>query len=393
MRHGRAKQARRTLQFFQRTIGLGSHMYHILVDGTFVVALLQTKLLTVVQERMERLLQHGSSHTSIHFAMTQSSLDELHTLAEHQRQKTKTSNNKNQSTKDALNVFEQAHEWAQENCSILSHIPSHTHPDVKRVQIKMSHQQQSTVQTKKKKRRRRRQNQDEEEEEEEDHDAAVLANWTVAQQDMVRLVTDAVLVKDSSSNATKDDGDDKNDKATKETSQSLSSSQPQQRRKTVYFVATQDETLLHLLRQFPIPLIRLAHGSVLLLEQPSKTIQWKSQELEHEKWNHPTTNKTTTSTSSNQERQEQDLIQHATAKQEEQEKTKQKEQDQKELQQWQRQQGGGVYKILAGGNNKKRKAKGPNPLSCKKAKSTTSGEGTKRRRRRASGQEQEQVQP
>jgi rRNA-processing protein FCF1 len=107
MRHGRAKAARRTLQFFHRTRGIHS-LYQILFDGTFAVAVMKYNL--PLMERLDRLLQHAA----VHLFMTRSSVEELEKLKDH-------------ADADADNkaILEQAHQWATRHCqNILTDIPS-----------------------------------------------------------------------------------------------------------------------------------------------------------------------------------------------------------------------------------------------------------------------------
>ena len=99
MRYGRAKQARKTLQFFERRVGL-RQPYHVLLDGTFVVAF--TKHGLPLRERVEKLLQ---ANKAIVFVTTESVLKELETLAE---------NSKNAEQKA---VLQQTRQWMQQNCS------------------------------------------------------------------------------------------------------------------------------------------------------------------------------------------------------------------------------------------------------------------------------------
>jgi len=99
MRHGRAKAARRTLQFCERTQAIRPP-YHILLDGTFCVAVVQYKV--PLLERLDRLLQHAAVVLSI----TASSLEEL------ERLQTELTNVQ----KDKKSLLEQARQWAKENC-------------------------------------------------------------------------------------------------------------------------------------------------------------------------------------------------------------------------------------------------------------------------------------
>lgn len=123
-----------------------------------------------------------------------------------------------------------------------------------------------------------------------------------------------------------------------------------------YFVASQDEELLDFIRGTGcVPVIRLARGSVLLLEQPSKVASSQASQKERQKW-------TASKSVSEPERK---LVE--TARKEEKKRRQEEEQ-----------------RTAAPIMRRKRKAKGPNPLSCKKKKE--SGEevsgGTKRTRRR-----------
>jgi len=137
--------------------------------------------------------------------------------------------------------------------------------------------------------------------------------------------------------------------------------------KTKYFVASQDEELLDVLRgNGCVPVIRLARGSVLLLEQPSKVASVQASQEERKKW-------TVAGSVSEQER-----ILVATVR------------DQQRQQQQQK-------APLSMPRRQHKKAKGPNPLSCKRKKDekTTNSSGTgeagnsrkaKRRRKNKGGE-------
>lgn len=310
MRHGRAKQARRTLQFFQRTTGLRSP-YNILIDGTFTVAMLQSKL--PLMERLDRLLQHGARYQLF---ITQSSLQELETLSKHK-------------VAGENAIFQEAHKWATEYCQVLADMPI---APPKLDDIKLHFQEGMYDEKDGRKRQRKKQ-----------RDSPL--DLTVAQNDILRLVTDAV----SSPAETKQP-----DRSQKE-SASPSIEKKKEKQRQLFFVASQDETVLGLLRYFTIPLIRLARGSVLLLEQPSKIIQTIDRNSEQQKWGGAS--QVADGTIS---RPEKDLLE-IVSKQE----TAQKEADAKPV----------VFGARR--TSKKRKARAPNPLSCKKA----SGESSKRRRK------------
>lgn len=94
MRHGRAKQARRTLQFYERLANVRAP-YNLIVDGTFVIAVLKYKL--PLLERLDKLLQHAV----IHLLVCHSTIDELKILQE--------------KAKDG-SIFVEAVTWCQQHC-------------------------------------------------------------------------------------------------------------------------------------------------------------------------------------------------------------------------------------------------------------------------------------
>jgi U3 small nucleolar RNA-associated protein 23 len=259
MRHGRAKAARKTLQFFARQ-GI-CPPYTVILDGTFLLASVLQKV--PLFERLDRMLQH---HT-FYLKVTRSCLDELAVLAEIPSEK-----------QDALR---QARQWGLDECQILEQ------SDIPKEQQHKLHN------------------------EEEKEQSVVVTDLGVAGQDIVKLVVS------SSSNVS-------------------------------YLVATQDEALLDLLRNRGMcPLLRLSRG-VLLLENPSKACQRRADYQDRSKYLALT--------------QERSLA-HS-VKEEERE------------QQQQRQLAGNVRSKRV-----KKKAKGPNPLSCKR-KSTQGMELHVRKRKR-----------
>lgn len=282
MRHGRAKQARKTLQFFQRTIGLRPP-YHVMLDGTFVVAFMQHKL--PLQERLERLLhvQHqtdGPSRSLI-FVTTESVIQEIATIIEQSKDAEKKA------------VLEEARDWMATNCTKrISNAPS------------VSLEKWASVQ-------RNRTNAN-----------SALEDLSAAGRDLLSVLMDCNgIVVDAES--------DSNDKVA-----------------PPLLLASQDESLLHLGRQSgKAPVIRLARGSVLLLEQPSHVAQHAEQQAERNKW-------TVRGSLPEQEKILVDLVK------------------QKERQQAKRSAPSGAS---FGGTDprRKRKAKGPNPLSVKKKKVET----------------------
>jgi rRNA-processing protein FCF1 len=260
MRHGRAKAARRTLQFFHRTQGIHSP-YHILLDGPFVVAVMKYNL--PLMERLDRLLQHAA----VHLFMTQSSVEELEKLKEHA-----------DADSDNKVLLERAHQWALKNCqgNILTDIPSR-----------------------------------------DDCPSGYKSVWdklSAAGQDLLCLV------------ASKSAGE---------------------QGKQNYFVASQDETLLDVVRNLgSVPVIRLQRGSVLLLESPSKVASQQDSREERQKW----------SGKGSVTEQEKKLVDCV------------KEQERRE-----RRKEIDTIASTAAGGRRKQKAKGPNSLSAKKSKRTSSG--------------------
>jgi U3 small nucleolar RNA-associated protein 23 len=272
MRHGRAKAARRTLQFFHRTQGIHSP-YHILLDGTFVVAVMKYNL--PLMERLDRLLQHAA----VHLFMTRSSVEELEKLKEHAA-----------TGSDNKVLLEQAHQWATKHCqgNILTDIPSREDCS-------------SSIHK------------------------SVWDKLSAAGQDLLCLV------------ASKSAGEQGKQK---------------------YFVASQDETLLDVVRNLgSVPVIRLQRGSVLLLESPSKVASQQDSREERQKW----------SGKGSVTAQEKKLVDCV------------KEQERRE-----RRKEIDTIGSTATSGRRKQKAKGPNPLSAKKKRtgSNASGQSEPARKRR-----------
>lgn len=99
MRHGRAKAARRTLQFFRLHLGIRSP-YHVLLDGTLLLQVVLQKV--PLRDRISKMLQHHPYTLYV----TRSSLKELEALAE-QAPETK---------KEALR---QARQWGLDECDTI----------------------------------------------------------------------------------------------------------------------------------------------------------------------------------------------------------------------------------------------------------------------------------
>jgi rRNA-processing protein FCF1 len=196
MRHGRAKAARKTLQYFKRVVGLKAP-YHVLVDATVLVALHQQKILPI-PERVDKVLQEYPQGGTQYYIL-ESTLQELSTLLP-----------KLEESNHAKAVyFQQALEWARKECTVLTDDSSTQPPP-----------ESST-----------------------DDEAPSPA------QSMVQFLKQA--------------------------------EQP-------YIVASQDEAVLDKLRYMgTVPIVRLANGSVLLLEHPSKASQKHDTRTEVKKWKGP----------------------------------------------------------------------------------------------------------
>lgn len=271
MRYGRAKQARKTLQFFERRVGLGAP-YHVLLDGTFVVAF--TKHGLPLRERVEKLLQANTG--SIIFVTTQSVLNELSTLAEKSKDVEKRT------------IFQRARSWMQQHCSK----QLETAPKVSLDWISAS-------------------------------DQAHLKELSSAGHDLVSVFTESNIQRP-------------------EFKLLGSHSHAHKFVTPPLFVASQDEALLHLVRRSGmVPAIRLARGSVLLLEHPSQAAQAAQEKTERSKW----------------------TVQGAVVETEQQLVTIAKKQERLQQQRQQAQVAPNPFE-----RRKKHKAKGPNPLSCKKKK-------------------------
>lgn len=269
MRHGRAKAARKTLSFFARTVGIKAP-YHVLLDGTFLVALVKYNF--PLRERLDKVLQHAA------FALytTKSCMDELEKIKE-------------ASSGQKKEKLEQAMNWASAKCSLLEDIPDF-HKDTTRML---------------------------------DNEYPELdQSLSDPGFDILKLALQPSSTKEKVS--------------------------------TKYFVACQDETVLDVLRRAgTVPCLRLARGSVLLLENPSKSGQIQATQEERKKW----------SASGSVKDEERRLVSVVREEQRKQRKGQQ-------------------HSVSGYQQRKKRKAKEPNPLSCKKSTSTSEETPSKRRRRK-----------
>jgi rRNA-processing protein FCF1 len=257
MRFGRAKAARKTLQYFARTVGL-KPPYHVLLDGSFIVSMFQSKL--PIRDRMYSILQLSSSGGGMHFYILASLLKELRALV------SKLANQKHEKAA----FFQQALEWATNECTVI--------------------------------------------EKENDDESSTLAETTATPT--TELFYQHIASADHP-----------------------------------YVVATQDEGLLDKLRKLgTVPIIRLANSSVVLLENPSKASQSQTSRDETAKWKDALSSK------------EKVLVKLVKTQQTKKPPTASLPPPPQE-------------------NRRKSKAKGANPLSCKKKRSTEDTQPKNKRRR------------
>lgn len=262
MRIGRAKAARRTLQFFQRTTGLRPP-YHVLLDGNIVVAAIRYKI--PLFDRLRRLLQKND----LILCMTRATLQEMAELQKHAKE-------------DKLKTLQEAYRWAVQHCQ----------------RIIEDDQVPTSCGVKPRK----------------------LARVSAAGQVILRCLTNEA--EDS----------------------------------VCYLLASQDDELLDVVRHVgTVPVIRLAQCSVLLLEQPSKAAEKQASSKERTKWTSPANDK------------EKALVEAVREQ-----VRKRRREDQL------------ATKDVPPPNQRRtvKKAKGPNPLSCKKKQSESSSEPAAKRRRR-----------
>mmetsp|Transcript_2444 Transcript_2444/g.5165 ORF Transcript_2444/g.5165 Transcript_2444/m.5165 type:complete len:425 (-) Transcript_2444:348-1622(-) len=402
MRHGRAKAARKTLAYFERAVRLKSRPYYsVLLDATFLIAMVRITTTTAsitstntedsstIVSRIERVLQvngsashgggssrderlgyvndnnnntnfnsgHSYSHNynnyNVRFFIPQEAVDELEKIVQtfkDRSEATKKQKKKNQYQAKSK-VFEDALDWIKQNssrgggngrCEVLPRLdPLETKARTQQQQRKNHHKQKEAAA--------------EEETTAENHDEnnQALSDATITASDAVRR------------HIARDDG--REDSSSNTTSNSTSTNFSR-----TFMVASQEEALLDGLRMLgTVPILRCANNaSVLILEHASK----KGQRTEHVK-------ETTKWRSSLQNPAEKALVDAAWKAQ----KAKAK---------------GSNHSNILGGNHSRSepsttrgftKAKGPNPLSCKKRKhATSSKEGhesnsskSKKRRQRA----------
>jgi len=395
MRHGRAKAARKTLRYFERTVHLKSKPYYsVLLDATFLIAMIRITTVTAnssndnnnennndqnntksdtIASRIERVLQvngggssfsasrddrlghvdgggssyddHGqhnsnhnhshSNHFGVRFFIPQEAVEELEMIIQSfiDRAELTAKRKKKNEYKLRSKVFEDALEWIRSNSS-----KRHSHRGSGRCEVmpkfsagETDHQQQQQQQ-----------------EAEADPNENKNGEETITATDAVRR------------HIARDDG-----RQDEDPNNAAKNIQTTPIRRT-YIVASQEEDLLDGLRMLgTVPILRCTNNaSVLILEHPSKKGQRNDQGNEKQKWN-----------CSLQNPAEKALVDAAW-------KAQRKSQKINITGGSGRSSGGGGGGSANNNNNhnndkNKRstsnKAKGPNPLSCKRKRSSSDG--------------------
>jgi rRNA-processing protein FCF1 len=213
MRHGRAKAARRTLQFFHRAHGY-SPPYHVALDGNLVVESVRFKI--PLKERLQGLLQRAAFQLHV----LESTMEELKSL-----RRAASSGGK----PDKATLFDDAIRWLEENVTIVALEEKHRKVDKN------------------------------------GNDPSEAASG--ASRDLFLLVREGSATSGSPADTDWSDG----------------TVQPSSPRR--YILASQDEGLLDRVRKLGgVPVVRIAQHSVVLLEQPSKAAQRLAHKRDRRKW-------------------------------------------------------------------------------------------------------------
>ena len=282
MRHGRSKAARKTLAFFSRTAGINAP-YHILLDGTFMVAVVKYNF--PLRERLDKILQHAA----FTLYTTKSVLEELEALKAGGEQE-----------KQKQQLLGETLQFARQECELVEGVPD------------LDKETKDWLNTR---------------------FEGFEEMLSPPGMDFLKL---SLPSKDAS-------------------------------KATNYFVACHDESLLDILRNAGIvPCVRLARGSVLLLENPSKSGQRQATHEERKKW----------AASGSVREEEKRLVEVVRA-----EKRNQRDNNTPQQQQSSSSSSSSSH-MMQHKTRQKRKAKEPNPLSCKKKKPTNDDSSNKKRRRR-----------
>ena len=280
MRHGRAKTARKTLQFYRLNAPyILKSPYKLLLDGTFLVASIRNKV--PLYERFAKTLQNEAFVCCV----ARSTLIELEALANRPKGKKKKSANDDEEEENLQNLFAQARQYGLDECEIIESDKIHS-------------------------------------------PSSDNTNNTKAYNRITKVFSDAS--RDIYNLATCGGNNQKS-----------------------YFVATQDDTLADALRSMPyVPLFRLGRA-VLLLESPSSASRSYTGNMEQSKL---------ASAGGLMTSEERKMVNTVKKR----EKAKRKElmkEEQKKLEKRSRDEFGGSLNM-----RRKKKARGPNPLSCKKKK-------------------------
>ena len=279
MRHGRAKAARKTLQFYRLNAPhILKSPYKLLLDGTFLVSSIRNKV--PLYERFAKILQNEQFICCV----TRSTLSELEKLSQQFQCKREATNTANEE-EEQINFFSHARQFGLDECEIIedAKIPNKgtsTNYDTKRNMV-------------------------------------MFRDFSDASKDIYNLATDGGNNRQS------------------------------------YFVSTQDDALADALRAMPyVPLFRLGRA-VLLLESPSSASRSFTGNKEQSKL---------ASAGGLMTSEEREMVKAVKKK----DRLKRKEvmmEEQKKLEKRTRDEVGGSFNM-----RRKKKARGPNPLSCKRKK-------------------------
>jgi rRNA-processing protein FCF1 len=318
MRHGRAKAARKTLRYFERTVNLKNKPYYsVLLDATFLIAMIRITSSntgandglseSTIVSRIERVLQvnngvgssfsgyarderltgvvggydhnndqgqninsqqqnnnsgHHFSRFTVRYLIPQEVVDEIEAIIQTFLERSeKTKKPKKQRQYQAKSkVFEDALAWIKSNSSKKQNYQGNARCEV-------LPRLEAAVEPPRKKRKQKQQ-QETENDDETDEELA-----TIGASDAVRR------------HIARDDG--REDPETNQTKNNKQEQSPQQGSFTrSYIVASQEEDLLDGLRMLgTVPILRCANNaSVLILENPSKKGQRTDDGREQLKW-------------------------------------------------------------------------------------------------------------
>jgi len=310
MRHGRAKAARKTLKFFSLN-GNIKPPYKVILDGNFIANAMKNKV--PLFERIDKLLQNDKQ--SIKLIVCRSALDELNTLPG--------------------DIMKEARQFGLDECDIMERefIP------------KYKNKTDDTATTQKQHSKKKREQLAKHEHHNNNTNNNSIEQMGEAAKDIISLITNGrdgdAIINDWTLLDEKNGGPNNNQG---------------------YFIATQDENLANLLRNMPnVPLFRLSRG-VLLLESPSSASRKYCMKVERSK-------QFTGGGAMTEE--ERDII-HSAKRAERKKKRLELDETNKRFHDPNSSKKGRFTSAVEGGR-KKRKAKEPNPLSCKKRKSGVGG--------------------